>query len=325
MLSEGGKSFTNLYETLEITSSHLNYHLESLGELVSKDNGSYRLSVFGKAAVDMMQNIESPPRLGVIGLEQNRWRMITGILLISIVVISGISAGYYKQNMALLNEMKESTIEIDNEIRKSESLTSLFQLVTDSWLDKPITIVNQRELSYMYTRDFDFLSRVHMDDLGKSVMVFYSPLNNTKLRLYVAHFRLPDHMFQPITVQKGNAFNNESSVLVREMMIGDRIWREWQSEIIWEVNSTGGGDYYEVSLPDRGWYTLSIAGSIKYRKEESTSLGYMWGYRDMWKEVEGFSTNIVCKIYKDEKNINFGVEERTIFDYWYWSFDEQSN
>ena len=61
MLSYGHMSFTALYEKLEISSSHLTYHLDSLGELVSKNDSRYKLSVFGRASVDMMNSIESPP------------------------------------------------------------------------------------------------------------------------------------------------------------------------------------------------------------------------------------------------------------------------
>lgn len=60
MLSETQMSFTALNEKLNISSSHLTYHLDSLKELVSKDEASYRLSVFGRAAVDMMNGIEDP-------------------------------------------------------------------------------------------------------------------------------------------------------------------------------------------------------------------------------------------------------------------------
>ena len=49
MLSETQMSFTAINEKLHISSSHLTYHLDSLRELVSKNDASYRLSVFGRA------------------------------------------------------------------------------------------------------------------------------------------------------------------------------------------------------------------------------------------------------------------------------------
>ena len=45
-------TFMEMVEQLGVSSSHLTYHLESLGELVSKmDNGQYKLSTFGLATV----------------------------------------------------------------------------------------------------------------------------------------------------------------------------------------------------------------------------------------------------------------------------------
>ncbi len=63
MLSETQMNFTTINENLNISSSHLTYHLDSLRELVSKNEFGYRLSVFGWAAVDIMNGIENPPRV----------------------------------------------------------------------------------------------------------------------------------------------------------------------------------------------------------------------------------------------------------------------
>ena len=62
MLSEKPMSFSRMLEELGISSSHLTYHLENLGELVSKaETGEYRLSTFGAAAVDTMRIVEEAP------------------------------------------------------------------------------------------------------------------------------------------------------------------------------------------------------------------------------------------------------------------------
>ena len=55
MLADKPKNFSRILEEMGISSSHLTYHLENLGELVTKmDDGKYRLSTFGKAAVMTM-------------------------------------------------------------------------------------------------------------------------------------------------------------------------------------------------------------------------------------------------------------------------------
>ena len=59
MLNENELTYTQMLKTLDIDTGHLNYYLESLGELAVKtDEGKYRLSEFGKAAVNLMTGIE---------------------------------------------------------------------------------------------------------------------------------------------------------------------------------------------------------------------------------------------------------------------------
>ena len=50
-----------MLELLGVSSSNLTYHLESLGELISNDNGVYRLSTFGLASVSTMKVVEEAP------------------------------------------------------------------------------------------------------------------------------------------------------------------------------------------------------------------------------------------------------------------------
>jgi DNA-binding transcriptional ArsR family regulator len=62
MLAEKQMTFSQMLEALGVSSSHLTYHLENLGELVSKEeNGKYRLSTFGEASVSTMKIVEEAP------------------------------------------------------------------------------------------------------------------------------------------------------------------------------------------------------------------------------------------------------------------------
>jgi hypothetical protein len=62
MLSKKTMSFSELLEALGVSSSFLTYHLENLGELVRKiDDGKYRLSSFGEAAMATMTKVEDIP------------------------------------------------------------------------------------------------------------------------------------------------------------------------------------------------------------------------------------------------------------------------
>ncbi|MDG6223563.1 MAG: winged helix-turn-helix domain-containing protein [Candidatus Bathyarchaeota archaeon] len=94
MLAEKPKNFSRILEELGISSSHLTYHLENLGELVTKlDDGRYRLSTFGQAAVLTMKGVEEAPEVqtkSVFALS-GQWRIVFGALMIVIIVLAGLS------------------------------------------------------------------------------------------------------------------------------------------------------------------------------------------------------------------------------------------
>ncbi|TET26814.1 MAG: ArsR family transcriptional regulator, partial [Candidatus Bathyarchaeum sp.] len=59
MLADKPLTYSEILETLNIDSGHLSYHLENLGDLtVHANNGHYKLSSFGVAAVKLMGGVE---------------------------------------------------------------------------------------------------------------------------------------------------------------------------------------------------------------------------------------------------------------------------
>src|SRR5665647_1862685 len=95
MLANKPMTFMEMVEHLGVSTSHLTYHLESLGELVSKlDNGQYKLSTFGLATVSAMNGVEEAPQTETkrrIKLNL-KWKAIFGALLIAVVFLAGMSA-----------------------------------------------------------------------------------------------------------------------------------------------------------------------------------------------------------------------------------------
>lgn len=94
MLSEQTMTFSQILEVLAIPSSHLTYHIESLGELVVKNkDGKYELSSFGKASISIMKGAEEVPQANgkhFVSLPL-KWKSIYAILLIAIVSLAGFS------------------------------------------------------------------------------------------------------------------------------------------------------------------------------------------------------------------------------------------
>jgi hypothetical protein len=120
MLSEKPTSFSELLEAIEVSSSHLTYHLESLGELVSKtDAGEYKLSTFGEAAVNTMRIVEDAP--GVQSRNGKfisiRWKPILAGLIIGIVLLGSFSIIQYNALNSVSRERDDLQAKYDEAIR----------------------------------------------------------------------------------------------------------------------------------------------------------------------------------------------------------------
>ena len=94
MLSERKVTYSQMLEELGITSSHLTYHLENLGDLIIKDeNGRYELSSFGKAAVTIMRGAEEVPdtRIKRFSALPLKWKSLYVFFIIAIVLLASVS------------------------------------------------------------------------------------------------------------------------------------------------------------------------------------------------------------------------------------------
>lgn len=133
MLAEKPKNFSRILEELGISSSHLTYHLENLGELVTKmDDGKYKLSTFGNAAVCTMKGVEDAPDIQPqysLSLPV-RWRTIFVALMIGVVLLAGLS--YIQYNS--LNQISAAQASLESDLvqlsAENELLLS-WNLVTD--------------------------------------------------------------------------------------------------------------------------------------------------------------------------------------------------
>ena len=110
VLSDKPTSFSDLLGELGISSSHLTYHLDSLGELVAKlDGGDYKLSTFGEAAVNTMRVVEDAP---VVQTTQKwsmafRWKPILGTLIIAIILLASFSVLQFNTMNLMSNEQRQ--------------------------------------------------------------------------------------------------------------------------------------------------------------------------------------------------------------------------
>jgi len=93
MLDSKPMTFMELVELLGISTPNLTYHLESLGDLISKlDTGQYRLSAFGQASVSALKGVEDVHRVeSKHPMLFFKGRSVVSILLIIIVFLASFS------------------------------------------------------------------------------------------------------------------------------------------------------------------------------------------------------------------------------------------
>lgn len=109
MLSEGPRTFSDMFESLGISSSLFNYHLENLGELVSKtENGKYRLSFLGEAAMATMSKVEESPKSSSTKNSPHflikNWKPFFIILVVGIVFFASANLLQYSSMAKLSDE-----------------------------------------------------------------------------------------------------------------------------------------------------------------------------------------------------------------------------
>ena len=106
MLGNKPMTFMEMVEELGVSTPHLTYHLESLGELVSKiDNARYKLSSFGLATVNAMKGVEEvreiEPKRRLLTF---KWKAVIGVLMAAVLLLAGMSALQYTS----MNELSTS-------------------------------------------------------------------------------------------------------------------------------------------------------------------------------------------------------------------------
>jgi len=158
MLSEKSLSFSELLESIEVSSSHLTYHLESLGELVSKtDDGEYKLSTFGEAAVNTMRIVEDAPGVQ----SQNgkyrslRWKPVLAALIIGIVLLASFSVIQYNalNNLSGAHSDLQAKYNALNNLSGTDKASKFLRDVIELDMDKYVptllsnTIDNPSELN----------------------------------------------------------------------------------------------------------------------------------------------------------------------------------
>jgi len=277
MLSVQPMTFTAIADSLDISTPHLTYHLESLKELVAKEDSAYKLSLFGNAAVDMIKRIEGPSNPGTADTRID-YRKVSAVLVLGLVVVSGLYLNLLNQYGALEtshNELLLEKVSLSSELEETRALMELIMARPPQRWIKGVSLVSGYSLYYRHSFTEDGLEF----ETKELYAVFYNPYPDAVLRAHP--FMSTPSIMVPLAVQKGIAYHNESDTLARVKTWEFFEERLWAKPIAWYKNVTAGVTY-DIPLPEAGWYTICMTGPIWIDEEGGIQLRGLFG-----EEVDG--------------------------------------
>lgn len=109
MLGIEPMTFMDMVEELGVSTPQLTYHLESLGDLVSKtDNSQYKLSAFGLATINAMKSVEevhqNEPKRHLVTF---KWKIFSVVLMIAVLLLASMTSLQYA-SIEQLSSSKQS-------------------------------------------------------------------------------------------------------------------------------------------------------------------------------------------------------------------------
>lgn len=269
MLSNKPMTFMEIAEQLDVSTSNLTYHLESLGDLVNKlDDGRYKLSTFGLAAVSAMKGVEEAPvtvpkhRIGL----SSKWKVAFTVLMVAVLVFASFSAVEYSS----MNQMagRQQALAAENRQLLSwgigtNKVADLLQNVTQ--IDTDQYTLSQLSNTLQYNTNFDVAEELLTYSLTNG-----SNSMNVDLRFRDNHFsryELDMGESSPIftTPQPDDVVQAAKGVLERYQLYDGDSYLSQMLSLIDEVNTTG-----PISIA-QGNMTLQITVS-------GTITEFMWMY-----------------------------------------------
>ena len=218
MLGNKPMTFMEMVEELGVSSPNLTYHLESLGELISKmDNDQYKLSTFGVATVDAMKGIEEVKTEPKRRSGASTWQVFSAALIVTVLLLASFAVLQYN-SIIELNSTQQS---LSSQIQRlqtygagSDKVLSFFKNVTK--LDTTIYTVSLDDNEVVWRTDIGGLSE---ENLKYSLKSNFNNLN-IDIRFRNNHFSRYDlHMIESIPIfaqtQPSDVLQNAKFTLAR--------------------------------------------------------------------------------------------------------------
>jgi hypothetical protein len=188
-------------------------------------------------------------------------------LIVVLLILSGFTWTLYNdnQNQNIALEAKNADIEsLNQRIRKLSLLEKLANLTKPA---QPRGESSGTQMVKSYPMEFDYFYPDY--NIIGTIIKLYIPINSSiaSLDLLIDQFTSPERYPVNITLQKGNAWKNQTWVKVKTYTIVDDLNETitsvvWQAPVIWSLNTTESGVYNTPQLSE-GWYTLSMFGPVQ--------------------------------------------------------------
>jgi len=287
MLAEKPMTFSQMLEALGVSSSHLTYHLENLGELVSKaDNGKYRLSTFGEASVSTMKIVEEAPAVrSYYGFPLSlKWKSFLAVLIVAIVLLASFSYVEFTSLSQLSGEHELLQDRYDQLLAWSAS--------TDDAIDFLEDVIQFDTGKYQATLLSDTVE--HRSDLGgvaeenlryslidsESQIDVILRFRNQKLSRYACLFEGSPIYSQP---QPYTMLDAAKGLMDRFSSFEDTSYLQDMRAMLDSVEETDNAEIVESNIK----LTVSISGS---------NAGFLWQYTENGVD---FSPKSVSLIYEN--------------------------
>lgn len=256
-LSEAPSTYTEIQRTLNIDNGLLNYHLEAMNSLITKnEEGSYTLSEFGKATVNLVRGVEEP-----VAKDEEKRRLkhahtVNLALLAAILIVTLSLAWIYVDTnsrlSALTNVSDAQKAKINGLEFKINDYSEAWQLVNITSAYSHGVMRAQVTFEGVYASAFTKIMINNTKAMDGYLHEFeaayiYAPRNNVTLRI-VASLRETTRNI-PIVVFRGT--DDIASHYSKPPLFS----LEAKPEVYNEFN---------IVLPEMGWYSVSSYRSVLY-------------------------------------------------------------
>jgi len=237
-LSKSSASYTELLNELDIENGLLNYHLESMRELVRKrEDGSYTLTEFGRAGLSLIQRVEEP-RIEARSLAVS-YRRVKALSILLLLCFIAISAFYIELNNRYIMSQADST-KTDETILVNMSLnelTSRIESIAPNSGKIVLPILLNGTLSGIFIPDN--VRGYPVFPLGDDYRIYYPP---GKVQYYV--FTLLEFGSNQASVRIKSVWSSTSITVTPPFGVYITI-NYVKAEGAWVISSTDGGVFPE--------------------------------------------------------------------------------